>query len=49
MPEIARLEETKRELLAFTRRFTEIECPEGAETWPCAEEFIVAADQQGGM
>jgi DNA-binding transcriptional MerR regulator len=42
--EIAGLEETKRELLAFTRRFTGIGCPEGAEPWPCAEEFIAAAD-----
>jgi DNA-binding transcriptional MerR regulator len=41
--EIAGLEETKRELLTFTRALTEIECPEGAEAWPCAEEFIAAA------
>jgi DNA-binding transcriptional MerR regulator len=43
--EIAGLEGTKRDLLAFTRRFTAIECPEGAEPWPCAEGFIAAADQ----
>jgi hypothetical protein len=23
-----------------------MECPEGAEPWPCAEEFIAAADQK---
>jgi len=42
--EIAGLKETKRDLLAFTERFTAIECPEGIEPWPCAEEFIAAAD-----
>jgi hypothetical protein len=45
--EIAGLEETKRDLLAFTRRFTAIDCPEGAEPWPCAEEFIAAATKRG--
>jgi len=46
--EIAGLKETKRDLLAFTERFTAIECPEGIEPWPCAEEFIAAADGTRG-
>jgi DNA-binding transcriptional MerR regulator len=45
--EIAGIEETRRNLLGFSRRFTAIECPEGAEPWPCAQEFIAAADQRG--
>jgi DNA-binding transcriptional MerR regulator len=36
--EIASLRETKRDLLAFRKRFAEIDCPEGAEPWPCAAE-----------
>jgi DNA-binding transcriptional MerR regulator len=41
--EIASLQETKRDLLAFRQRFAEIDCPEGAEPWPCAAEFVAAA------
>jgi DNA-binding transcriptional MerR regulator len=42
--EIASLRETKRELLAFRNRFAAIDCPPGVQPWPCAEEFIAAAD-----
>jgi DNA-binding transcriptional MerR regulator len=42
--EITGLQETKADLVAFTKRFNAIECPEGVEPWPCAEEFIAAAD-----
>ena len=42
--EITGLQETKADLIAFTKRFNAIECPEGVEPWPCAEEFIAAAD-----
>jgi hypothetical protein len=34
----------KADLIAFTERFNAIECPEGVEPWPCAKEFIAAAD-----
>jgi len=30
--------------VAFTKRFNAIECPEGVEPWPCAEEFSAAGD-----
>lgn len=42
--EIAGLRETKRELLAFKKRFAAIDCPEGAEPWPCAQEFVALLD-----
>jgi DNA-binding transcriptional MerR regulator len=42
--EIASLQGIKRDLLAFRRRFAAIDCPEGVEPWPCAEEFVAAAD-----
>jgi DNA-binding transcriptional MerR regulator len=42
--EITGLQETKADLIAFTTRITAIECPEGMEPWPCAEEFIAATD-----
>jgi hypothetical protein len=42
--EITGLQETKADLLAFTERFNAIDCPEGVEPWPCAKEFIAAAD-----
>jgi len=42
--EIAGLQETKADLIAFTERFNAIECPEGVEPWPCAKEFIAVAD-----
>jgi DNA-binding transcriptional MerR regulator len=42
--EITELQETKADLIAFTERFNAIECPEGVEPWPCAKEFIAAAD-----
>lgn len=42
--EITGLQETKADLLAFTERFNAIECPEGVGLWPCAKEFIGAAD-----
>jgi DNA-binding transcriptional MerR regulator len=45
--EIAGLKETKADLLAFTERFNAIDCPEGVEPWPCAKEFIAAADGEG--
>ncbi len=44
--EIAGLTETKRELLAFKKRFAAIDCPEGAEPWPCAQEFVALADRK---
>jgi hypothetical protein len=43
--EITGLRETKAELFAFTERFNAIECQEGVEAWPCAKEFIAAADR----
>jgi DNA-binding transcriptional MerR regulator len=42
--EITGLQETKAALLAFTERFSAIDCPEGVGPWPCAKEFIAAAD-----
>jgi DNA-binding transcriptional MerR regulator len=42
--EITGLQETKADLLAFTERFNAIDCPEGVDPWPCAKEFIAAAD-----
>ena len=42
--EITGLQETKADLVAFTKRFNAIECPEGVEPWPCAREFVAAAD-----
>jgi DNA-binding transcriptional MerR regulator len=42
--EITGLQEMKGDLIAFTERFNAIECPEGVEPWPCAKEFIAAAD-----
>jgi len=42
--EITGLEETKADLLAITARFSAIDCPEGVDPWPCAREFIAAAD-----
>ncbi len=42
--EIAGLQETKADLIAFTERFNAIECPEGVEPWPCAKEFIAVTD-----
>jgi hypothetical protein len=42
--EITGLQKTKADLIAFTKRFNAIECPEGVEPWPCAEEFIAAGD-----
>jgi len=42
--EITGLQETKVDLISFTERFKTIECPEGVEPWPCAKEFIAAAD-----
>jgi len=45
--EISGLQETKADLLAFTERFNAIECPEGAEPWPCAKEFIAVAAETG--
>jgi DNA-binding transcriptional MerR regulator len=42
--EITGLQETKADLLAFTKRFDPIDCPEGVDPWPCAKEFIAAAD-----
>jgi hypothetical protein len=43
--ELAELEEVKRDLLAFRGRITAIDCPDGVEPWPCAEEFIAMADE----
>ena len=42
--EIAELKEMKENLTAFTDKFKAIECPEGVERWPCADEFIAAAE-----
>ena len=42
--EITRLQETKSDLIAFTQRFNAIDCPEGVDPWPCAKEFVAAAD-----
>lgn len=42
--EIAGLQQTKTDLLTFTERFMATDCPEGVELWPCANEFIAAAD-----
>jgi DNA-binding transcriptional MerR regulator len=42
--EITRLRETKSDLIAFTKRFNAIDCPEGVDPWPCAKEFVAAAD-----
>jgi DNA-binding transcriptional MerR regulator len=42
--EIASLRQTKRELLAFRDRFAAIDCPPGVQPWPCAAEFVAAAD-----
>jgi hypothetical protein len=42
--EIAGLQQTKADLLTFTQRFMATDCPEGVELWPCAKEFIAAAD-----
>ncbi len=38
------MQEIKRDLLAFRKRFAAIDCPEGVEPWPCAEEVIAADD-----
>jgi DNA-binding transcriptional MerR regulator len=46
--EISGLKGTKADLIGFTDRFNAIECPEGVEPWPCAKEFIAAADGAGG-
>lgn len=43
--QIAELDEVKRDLVAFRSRFTAIECPDGVEPWPCAEEFVAMADE----
>jgi hypothetical protein len=32
------------DLLAFRERFAAIDCPDGVEAWPCASEFVGAAD-----
>jgi DNA-binding transcriptional MerR regulator len=42
--EITGLQKTKADLLAFTERFNAIDRPEGVDPWPCAKEFIAAAD-----
>jgi DNA-binding transcriptional MerR regulator len=42
--EIEQLEAVKRDLLAFRTRFAAIDCPDGVEPWPCAEEFVALAD-----
>ena len=42
--EITRLNETKADLIDFTKRFNAFDCPEGVEPWPCAEEFVAAAE-----
>jgi len=42
--EIARLQETRADLLSFRDRFVAIDCPEGVEAWPCASEFVAVAD-----
>ena len=44
--EIEQLEAVKGDLLAFQTRFAAIDCPDGVEPWPCAEEFIALADEE---